>query len=179
MPLYLPSTATRRNSLMVSVLSPESILGGQNAAPASAAWPAAQRAFYIPIRLNYPATVYRLWWLNGTTASTDDFQVGVYAPDGTDGGPGTRVINGTATLAAGASVCQYDNITDTALNAGVWWIAMWGEGTTPHTNRYTSGKLTGYYMQSSLATGLPTSATPVSPGSAAVYIPVFGLQLRP
>ena len=142
----------------------------------SAAYPAAQRAHYFPIIVSQPCIAYRFFWLNGATVGTDNFQVGIYNDNdaGTDG-PGTAIIRGTSTLSAGANICQFDNITDTAIPAGRLWLAIWGSGTTAtlfrhaplgSQNRYMSG-----YQESSLASGLPATATPASPSP---FIPIFG-----
>lgn len=143
-------------------------------APASAVYPAAQRALYFPFRLYRQETVYRFFWVNGTTASTDNFQVGVYDT------AGNSIKLGTSTLASGASACQFDNIADFVLYPGVYFMAIWGSGTTAHLMRCGPTlrfmRAIGVFQQSSLAGGLPTTATFAT--AATGYIPIFGLALR-
>lgn len=142
--------------------------------PSSSTYPATNRAYYFPIIIPAICTIYRFFWLNGATASTNNIQVGVYY-DATDG-PGDSYLLGTSTLASGANVCQFDNVTDTAISPGKWWLAVWGSGTTTTLFRAAPGAATTRnfpgYLESSLASGLPSNATPAQ--NTTPYIPVFG-----
>ena len=112
-------SALLRNSLYISNWSKEGVVGqGGLFTPSSAIWPTAQRAFYYPLQIHAPGTVYQLFWQNGATVGTDTMQMGLYAADGTDGSPSTRLINGTATTTSGANVCQYDDITNYPIGPG-------------------------------------------------------------
>ncbi len=172
-------SVAERNSLYISLFSKEGVMG-QNGCflPASGTWPAAQRAIYYPLRIVAPGTIYQFFWLNGATASTDTVQLGLYAADGTDAGPSTRLINGTATTASGINVCQYDNITDYPIGPGVYWLAVLVSGTTTtlfRGNFANLGRGTGIYQQASLA-ALPNPAVPAAAGNGAY--PVAGLVMR-
>lgn len=168
------TTFLKTPSVMLGPWSREGMLG-QNAAlgvaPASAAWPAASRAYYYYIIIPQTITIYRYWWLNGATASTDNFQVGLYNENF------NAVKLGTSTLASGANVLQFDDIADTTIPAGRYWVAIWGSGTTATLFRSNSivSRTNVVYLQSSIAGGLPSTATPAAGGS---YFPVFGLALR-
>jgi hypothetical protein len=113
--------------------------------------------------------------VNGTTAGTDNVQVGVYDITG------KSVKLGTSTLAAGTSVCQFDNVADFTLPPGDYLMALWCSGTTTHFVRHNASAIhwrtAGCYQESSLAGGLPTTATLATAASA--YGPIFGLALRP
>lgn len=152
------------------------VMGG--AAPASATFPAVQRAHYWPIVIPAACTIYRFFWLNGATASTDNIQVGIYNDNdaGTDG-PGTAILRGTSTLASGANVCQFDNVTDTALDKGRYWLALWGSGTTTTMFRVSLSasiqRFLSCYIESSLAGGLPATATPAQ-NTNVPYAAMFG-----
>src|ERR1035437_10210198 len=126
-------------------------------------------------------TAYKFWWLNGTVASTNNIQAGLYADDGTTK-PGAAIKLGTSTLASGVSVLQYDDIADTQVGPGPCWLAIWIGGTTTTLYRGNGAgmRLTRTYQQASLAGGLPSTATPatVSTGFAAPFY-VFGIQFRP
>lgn len=147
------------------------------AAPSSSTYPATQRAYYFPIVVPVACTIYRFFWLNGATASTNNIQVGIYNDNdaGTDG-PGTSVLLGTSTLASGANVCQFDDVTNTALYPGRYRLAVWGSGTTTTLFRAapssTLGRGLNGYLESSLASGLPSTATPAQ--NTTPYVPVFG-----
>lgn len=140
----------------------------------SATYPATNRAYYYPIYLPTAVTVYKLWWANGATASTNNIQVGVYLADGSEFAPGTRVIAGTSTLASGANALQFDDITNTALGPGRYWLAIWCNGTTTTLFRQNI-RYAPCYTEDSLAGGLPATATP---GANNLPVHIFGLQIR-
>ena len=173
----LPACA-RPSSVFISPLSAEgygaSLRAVVTTAAASAAYPAVQRALFFPFKTYRPETVYRFFWVNGTTASTDNIQVGIYD------NAGNSLKLGTSTLASGVSQCQFDNIADYVLPAGSYLLAIWGGGTTTHLIRYAPtsrfGRVMGSFQQSSLASGLPTTATLALNSSG--YVPIFGLALR-
>ncbi len=179
---YAPQARPYGVAPFVTPLGPHGLVGGAAAVrlvalPASATFPAASRAYYYPIVIPSPCTIYRFFWLNGATASTNNIQVGIYNDNdaGTDG-PGTAILRGTSTTASGANVCQFDNVTDTALDKGRYWLAIWGSGTTTTLFRMAPSTVFGRtyngYLQSSIAGGLPTTATPAQ--NTTPYLPVFG-----
>lgn len=142
--------------------------------PASTAWVVANRMIYVPFALSVGSMVYRYFWLNGATATTNNIQIGVYRTNF------TRVNAGTSTLASGANVLQFDNITDYYLAPGRYYMAMWANGTTvtPFAISNTAGLGEGAYYETN-ASGLPATGTPVDPATTTTpYVPVFGLALR-
>jgi hypothetical protein len=169
---------------MAPFVGPHSIHGyygelmDNSATAVSAAWPSAQRAFYFPLIISQPCIAYRFFWLNGATVGTDNLQVGLYNDnDSGDDGPGTSIVLGTSTLSAGANICQFDNIADTAIPARRIWLAMWGNGTTAtvfrHAPSNTLVRVTSGYIQGSLAAGLPATATPAQ-NTFTGFVPIFG-----
>jgi hypothetical protein len=148
-----------------------------SATSASSAYPSANRAYYYPLIISQPCVAFRFFWLNGATVSgTNSVQVGLYRDnDAGDDGPGTSIVLGTATTQATINVCQFDNITDTAISAGRIWLAIWCNNTTStffrHAPSGSLARITSGYAQDSLTTGLPSTATPVS---VAPYIAVCG-----
>lgn len=144
------------------------------AQPATAAYAVANSVFYFPLVLASTITVYRFFWCNGTTASTNNIQVGVYT------NAGTSVVLGTATTASGTSQPQFDNVTDFRLSPGKYYMAIWCNGTTTHLMRSAPAvarlKSTGAFQQTSQAGGLPGTATFASLANS--FVPLFGLALR-
>lgn len=142
--------------------------------PTSAVYPSANRAHYYPIVIPRACVIRRFWWLNGATVGTDNLQVGLYD------NAFASVLLGASTLSAGtANQIQYDNVTDTAIGPGRYWIALWCSGTTAtvfRSNNTGGPRHTAIYDEDSLTGGLPATATPTSP--AAVYLPVFGFTTR-
>lgn len=143
-------------------------------APSSGTFPSANRALYFPIIVPVQTTLSRFFWLNGATASTNNVQMGLYLDDGTAGAPGSSFLLGTSTLAAGASVCQFDNVTDTIVPPGRYWLALWCNGTTTTFLRNTGlgMRSTVMFDEDSLTGGLPATATPTQLGN--VYFAVCG-----
>ncbi len=172
-------SVAERNSLYISTYSKEGLIGqGGNFSPSSGVWMAAQRALYYPLRITAPGTVYQFFWLNGATVGTDTVQMGLYLPDGTDGGPSTRIINGTGIVSSGINACQYDNITDFPIGPGVYWLALLSSGTTTtffRGNFANLGRIGGIYQQASLAT-LPNPAVPAA--AATGHYAICGLVMR-
>lgn len=130
----------------------------------------AQNAYYTPVILPIVGLARKLWWLNGTTVGTHNIQMGVYADNGYK--PGAAIVRGTSTLSAGASVLQFDDITDTQMGPGLVWIAIWFSGTTPTVQ----GTLASFYRvdkqfyEQSLAAGLPATATPIQNAGALRFL---------
>lgn len=142
---------------------------------ATAAWPTVNKVFYVPFVLASPITVNRFFWANGTTASTNNMQVGVYDASG------NSIKIGTATPASGASQPQFDNVADFSLAAGrLYYMACWGSGTTTHilraagTTRIYRGM--GMFEQTGQSSTMPNTATFAV--CTAAYLPLFGLALR-
>lgn len=153
-------------------------MGGQDILAtdaASGAVGAANRITYVPFTLSHDVTVFRYFWLNGATASTDNVQIGVYRDDF------TQVNEGTSTTAAGANVCQFDNVTDYTIAAGRYYMALWVSGVTTTFFRWSgslASLMTGVYYESN-AGGLPATGTPADPAVATgTLVPIFGLALR-
>ncbi len=170
---------TARNSLYITPFSREGEMArskSTSTTPTSST-STGSRAYYHVVNIENPGIVYRFFWLNGATVGTDNVQMGLYLADGTDGGPGTALKLGTSTLSAGANACQYDDIADTAVAAGLYWIAQWISGSTATLFRSsTAVRMYGSYMQSAIAGGLPASATPIQ--QAGNFVPVAGLVMR-
>ena len=131
----------------------------------------ANRITYCPVNISHPVTVYRHFWLNGATASTDNVNVAVYDPNF------NRLSIGTNTVSSGASICQFDNVTDYVLGPGRYWLALWVSGTTATFLRTTTTGSIGLYYETN-ASGPQATGTPADPATAAPSIPVFGLALR-
>jgi hypothetical protein len=130
-----------------------------------------------PIVLAEACIAYRLFWLNGATVGTDTMQVGIYDA------AGNAVVRGTATTTAGANVCQFDDIADTSLPPGRYYLAMRISGGTATLFRSPGVVINRISTPAWLVTassGLPTDLSTLSvqsPGNA-VQVPVFGFVAR-
>jgi hypothetical protein len=169
--LWLP------NPVALSSLSRASLsaVGASQATPASATWPGADRTLYIPFWTSGPAVAYRMFALNGATVGTDTWTLALYSSD-SNYLPATNLVEASA-LSAGANVCQYLNITDTALAAGtLYYMAAALSGVTATVFRTaTSPTLFQCYFFSEEA-NTPATATPTV--TNATFLPVIGVSLR-
>lgn len=165
----------------ISPVSPES-LGVElaalaAAAPASAAWPTANKAIYVPFELDEEVEVLQFWWQNGTTVGTDNVDVGVYDESG------TLMGKTGATLSAGAAAAQTVTVANLTLPAGRYYLAISVSGTTA-TFRAIAAGLTAYnsflgILQQLTAHPLPATGSwvPVKV-TGNDYIPIFGISTR-
>lgn len=109
------------NSIVISTYSQESLgyplrsLAGSLSA--SAAWPAANLAIFVPFTVYEPITVVKLSILNGTAVS-GNVDIGIY------GAGGARLVSSGSTAQAGASAIQTFDITDTYLVPGLHYLAL-------------------------------------------------------
>lgn len=142
------------------------------AATASATYPTANMALYVPFWLPTPLTAIQMFVFNGATVS-GNIDVGIYAADG------TRIVSSGSTAQAGTNALQAFDITDTLLGPGNYYLAIAADNTTgtqfrtTFAARHAAGQ--GCFTQAS-AFALPATATfaTVSAGS----IPAFGFSTR-
>lgn len=150
--------------------------------PGSAAWPAANRAIYIPFKVSEPILVKRLFVYNGATAS-GNADIGIYSSRAADRLPDVRLVSAGSTAQAGTSDLQVFDVTDTWLGPGLFYWAFALDNTTGTVTRLNfggtrEGQLSGCMMQSS-ALPLPAAATPASfSGFGSGMLPIVGLSTQ-
>ena len=142
--------------------------------PASMTWPVANTAFYIPIWLQWPYQVERVFWLNGSSVTSVNMDFGIYNADG------TRLYSTGSTVAVGANATQYVTPSpDFILSPGRYYFALadssvtanrGGVGTTSGT---TARMRLGGILQEASALPLPDPMTPVA--VANVCLPLCGV----
>lgn len=141
------------------------LIGATNHVPASAAWPASNRAIYYPFGLDCHYQVERFFWGNGSSVG-GSIDVGVYGWD-------MNLIAKTGTTTtAGASAIQYaaPSVGDVILPPGGYYLAQVNSGTT---NAVAGSAITANTMrmigclQEALgSTSLPNTMTPAAVASA-------------
>ena len=94
----------------------------------SLAWPAANRAIFIPLMIQQNITIYKLYTVNGSAAG-GNVDVGIYSK------AGSKLVSSGATAQAGTSALQKFDITDTALTPGQYYFALSCDSTTPTFTR--------------------------------------------
>lgn len=165
-------------NVTLSVVSIESLgvamssLGLTAASFTSAAWPTANKAFFVPVWVARQTTLVKAFVYNGATAS-GNLDIGLYLPNG------TQVVSLGSTAQSGTSALQELNITDTTIGPGLYYMALAMDGTTGTAFRATVGSTRGgamgiYEMTSAFA--LPATATYAT--NTASYLPLFGFTTR-
>ena len=140
-------------------------------AQASAVYPTANLAIYLPFGLATIIKVTKLWWYNGATLS-GNVDVGIYDS------AGRRLISTGSTAQAGtASRIQAVDVTDTLIGPGDFYLAIAASATTVTLFRIALGnalfgKAFGILQQ---ATAFPLPATATFATTAQTFVPEFGL----
>lgn len=164
----LGPTARRRGTL--SPLDPEQIIGdyaiggGGLGWSTAAAWPANNRALYMPFTLESQATAFKIGLIVGTQSGNLD--VGIYDLSS------VRLVSSGSTAVAAAGI-QIVDIADTALQPGHYYLAMSCSTTGAQFNRAApiaqSIRVLGMREESLGSVTLPNPATMSNPSSA--YMP--------
>lgn len=142
--------------------------GGGLGTPASAVYPAANRALYIPFRISTPFLVKTLFCLNGAAVS-GNIDVGIF------GQAGARLVSAGSTPQAGTNAIQIFDVTDTLLGPGRFYLAVAmdnGTGTLFRSAPTTVFPAGQGAAQQATAFALPATATLATYSSG--YIPVIG-----
>lgn len=140
--------------------------------PASATWPASNRAILVPFRLWKPHTIAKVFVANGAAVS-GNIDVGVYDEKF------TRLVAAGSTAQAGTSVNQVFDVTDTQIGPGLFYLACALDNTTGAVLR--SSLQTQFcravgVVQMASAFVLPATITPAAPASD--YVPLLGVTFR-
>lgn len=141
--------------------------------PAAAAWPAANRALYLPFIVNdYPVLVTQGWWYMGVQAG--NYDMGVYDDRG------ARLTSlGTTAVPANTNSIVLANFADITLQVGFYYIGLvMSTVTTLTVFRYTTNntmmRLSGCAQEALGSNVLPNPATYVNALSNS-YVPACGL----
>jgi hypothetical protein len=149
------------------------MLNAMGIALAAAAYPETNRAMFVPVSVQAPLTVVKLFTLNGATAS-GNVDVGIY-----DAG-GVRLVSSGSTAQAGTSVIQEFNITDTLLLPGLYYLAIAADNTTGTFEVWSANaailRSLGILMQLT-AFPLPATAT-FALYAGTTRVPFVGATLR-
>jgi hypothetical protein len=140
----------------------------------SSAYPAASRVLAYQFEIAAMFLVQKTWWINGTTATTDTADVGVYNEAGT-----TLIVHAGAAIAT-ANVVQEGDPTDTLLTPGRYWCAYIQGGTTATPMaallNVTTIRMAGCAQMAGAGSTLGATFTPAAMASA--VFPIFGIAGR-
>lgn len=139
---------------------------------AAAAWPAANRAIYVPFNMDWFAKARVMFWENGGVNGTTD--VGIY-----DAITLKRLVSLTATTNAGT--VQIGNIADTDLNPGCYYMGMTVSTVTTETVFSIAASIPflracGVVQQALGSAALPDPMVPAAVATA--YLPFFGVSFQ-
>jgi hypothetical protein len=153
-------------------------LSGVNVtASASAAWPSANLAIFVPWQLARRVTVYKLATGAGATAA-GNFDIGIY-----DAG-GNRIVSSGST-AKGSSVEHVIDIADTKIGPGLYYLAMSANGTNNYVLLTPSGtspvplQKVRLYGVLNMATAFVLPATATFAAATNGVVPNIAAFLRP
>ena len=163
------------NLITITSASPESVGAPVNIGTlASATWPTANKAIFMPFRVFHSQgiTVLVLAWMNGATA-TGNVDMGIYDA------AGTKLVSTGSTAQSGTSTIQQVDVTDTLLGPGLYYFALALSSTSGTTIRSSilllSHKLLG---QAEVTSALPLPATVTFATITSAYLPLVQLSAR-
>lgn len=140
---------------------------------ASGAWPAANRALYVPVSIANPFVIEFFWTYNGSTASGNR-DIGIYDY------AGNRLQNTGSVAQSGTSTIQTHSVTATEYPPGVYFLAIVHSDATGTYFRITQSlnglRMCGVRQEALGSTALPSTFTGSLPASS--YLPVFGIGQR-
>lgn len=169
--LLEPNTASITPwSLLESIGSKIAGMNVSMTGAASAVWPSANLAVYVPFVLRRQITVTQLFWYNGATAS-GNVDVGIYTADG------ARIVSSGSTAQGTINVLQAVDITDTPIGPGLYRMALAVNNGTATMFAAASGLIALFssagVTQQATAFALPATSTIAT--ATFDYLPVFGL----
>lgn len=161
--------------LFISTFGPSSLgielAGLASSAPATDTWPVADRSIYVPFVVESTFVAVKLWFCVGGTAS-GDYKMAIYRDDF------VRLAVTTAATATAANTVEEQDITDTVLQPGRYYLGLTNNGTTGTVIRTEPSvefqKALGVCAQ---ASSLPDPMVPVVVATND-YIPYMGLASR-
>lgn len=115
--------------------------------PTSAAWPSANLAVYVPLRVPSRVVVRKLWFASGTTG-TGNVDMALYDANG------VAVVSATNAAKAASATEQVFDVTDTVVGPGLYFIGL------------SSDSGTDTFLGWSLAAPLPASSGVLTEASA-------------
>jgi len=149
---------------------------GNNASPASTAWPANNDAYAVPFRLSVPVAFVGCFFMAGTTPGTTNYDLGIYRDDFTL----VTSLGATAAVSTTGAVLPVGGgtfATSVTLGRGRYFMAMSSAATTltaaaiAPTNQVL--RAVGMFKMAT-AHPLPSTFVPASMGTT-TFMPLMGL----
>lgn len=134
------------------------------------AWPTANLAVYVPIRVLSRKVVKKLWIAAGSTG-TGNVDIGVYDA------AGTRLVSSGSTAKVASNSEQVLDVTDTPLGPGLFYMALVSSNNTDtfvRDNNWAAPGLAANGVLSESVFPLPATAT-WAVDQTLTYLPEFGM----
>ena len=149
---------------------------GNDIAALSAPWFSVNDPVAMPFTLNRPLTIYQLGWVNGTSVG-EGVDIGVYDE------AFTRIVSiGGVTAAGTASGWEFNNIADTVLGVGRYYLACARDNVTANRVAYyqtvslvNALVLFGVQDSATNAYPLPNPLTNMALAATAARFPCIGM----
>lgn len=175
---YTPNPFRNANQMSISITDVESvgpdIRSNSPTFNATSGWVAANLAFYIPVAILRPVTIYKISVNNGSVVA-GNIDVGIYTYGG------TRIVSMGSITQSGTTTIQTFDIVDTPLNPGLYYmgISMDNTGTVSQFSWGATAanviRGAGVVQQSS-AFPLPATITPAA--FAQISLPLITLHSK-
>jgi len=145
----------------------------QFASSASAAYPLANLALYVPFSVSEAVTAYEGWVVTGGTAG-GNFDIGIYSAAGARLTSSGSTVRGTATITNTTAMANLVLVPNTR-----YYLAFAADSTNTY---FASANAAGLHeamgvLESTTSFVLPTS--PTLTRTTRAYVPYFGLSLWP
>jgi hypothetical protein len=141
---------------------------------ASAVWPAANRAIYLPVMLEEPIRLVTTQVQNGTAAVAGSWDIGIYTVDGTR-------LGSTGVIAqSGVNAPQTINFAAPVfVDRGVSYIALMATSASTSVYRFAGGAAGDYLVWGAYqeATGGTLPATATFASNTTAFMPMFSLHV--
>jgi hypothetical protein len=139
----------------------------------ASAWPAADRAIFVPFCLSEPQLVKKMLWFNGPTVSGNT-DAGIFDM------AGNRIISTGSVAQAGTSATQIADVTDTLLRPGLFMLAMAADNATGtyRSQSGTNAQTFGAFGLQQAATSFPLPSSVTYANVATGYMPIVAAMLQ-
>lgn len=150
------SALWERQAYSVGDIDAAASVGVYSNGTSSAAWPTANTAIYVPVRVRVPMRVTHMWYAS-ETVGTDNIDLGIYNASG------TRLVSTGAIAKVASATARVEDITDTSLAPGLYYLAMNCASATATFRWLAAGAplpaAAGLRDEAVGATALPSTAT--------------------
>lgn len=143
------------------------------ASPAGVAWPAANRALFVPCRIPMSCTIYKMACGTGT-GTAGNFDLGFYDQWG------NLLVSTGTTGKTTASSERIVDVTDTFIGPGMYYLAMATDGVTGYYATATSVTISNQKLMGcrEMETAFPLPSTATFATVSTAFLPHLSARFR-